>query len=128
MLKRYQIIRGKKVSGRHPQEVYRDTRKHQNHCLAPTRTMVLEYLQDPSPKAWKLYERDYLKLLQQWFDRNPSQFDELAGKALRTDVYIGCSCPTKTNPDVYKCHTVLALEFMKSNYPALEIELPEPTV
>jgi hypothetical protein len=41
------------------------------------------------------------------------------------DVWLGCNCPTAKNPDVRRCHTVLALQFMKERYPALEVRIPE---
>ena len=40
------------------------------------------------------------------------------------EVYLGCSCPTKKNPNVNHCHTVLALRFMSEHYPALDIVFP----
>jgi hypothetical protein len=39
-------------------------------------------------------------------------------------VYLGCSCPSRANPDVQRCHTVLALQFMKKKYPKLRVVLP----
>jgi hypothetical protein len=47
-----------------------------------------------------------------------------ADLANNNDVYLGCSCPTKRNPDVNRCHTVLALRFMKRKYPGLKVEIP----
>ena len=44
--------------------------------------------------------------------------------AKEKDVFLGCSCPTRKNPDVNRCHTVLALQFMKENFPELEVEFP----
>jgi hypothetical protein len=38
--------------------------------------------------------------------------------------HLGCSCPTAKNPDVMRCHTVLALRFMRAHYPALDIRYP----
>ena len=35
--------------------------------------------------------------------------------------------PPAKNPDVQRCHTVLALRFMMKRYPQLEVLLPEPS-
>ena len=42
----------------------------------------------------------------------------LAEEAKVSDVYLGCSCPTAKNPDVRRCHTVLALKFMHAHAPS----------
>ena len=52
--------------------------------------------------------------------------DPFDGLARRPDVYLGCSCPTKTNPDVRRCHTWLALEFIRERCPELDVRFPEP--
>jgi hypothetical protein len=51
-------------------------------------------------------------------------FDALAEQATGEDVYLGCSCPSRANPDVQRCHTVRALRFMKKKYPKLPVMLP----
>ena len=44
--------------------------------------------------------------------------------ARRHDVYLGCNCPTARQPDVLRCHTVLALAFLRERYPDLSVRLP----
>ena len=66
----------------------------------------------------------YLRNLEERWEADPTPFDDLSDLASSQNVYIGCSCPTAKNPDVKRCHTVLALRFMKERYPALEIEFP----
>lgn len=51
--------------------------------------------------------------------------DPFDGLARRPDVYLGCSCPTKTNPDVRRCHTWLALEFIRERCPDLDVRFTE---
>ena len=48
----------------------------------------------------------------------------LAALASERDVYLGCNCPTKANPRVDRCHTALALRFMKERFPELEVVFP----
>ena len=48
----------------------------------------------------------------------------LAQLATDNDVFLGCNCPTKKNPIPGRCHTYLALEFMKMKYPKLDVEIP----
>ena len=67
------------------------------HPLRPEGKMVEEYLSDPSPKAWKKLERDYLALIETRFKRDRTPYDELAELARTTDVYLLCSCPTQKN-------------------------------
>ena len=107
-----------------PVGIHKDTRKHQNHCLSPTPEMVKKYLSDPTAGAWTIFRSSYLELLEKHFAERKSEFDELANLAMKDDVYIGCSCPTKNNPSVYHCHTVLALQFMKEIYPQLTVVMP----
>ena len=52
------------------------------------------------------------------------RFDALAESAASSDVFIGCNCPTYANPDVNRCHTVLALSLMQRRYPQLAVEFP----
>ena len=40
------------------------------------------------------------------------------------DVLLGCSCPTKKQPDVNRRHTVQALAFMVERYPDLDVRFP----
>jgi hypothetical protein len=87
--------------------------------------MVVEYLHKPTDQTWENYGREYNLLLEHRFRTRRSEFDALAKLAMNTDVFLGCNCPTKKNPDVYRCHTVLALQFMKRKYPQLIVKFPE---
>lgn len=125
MLTRYKIYRGKRPEDDpKPDGICKDIRKHVKHVLAPTRPMVEAYFKDPSDKSWTSLKKDYLELLNNRFKGQKDKFDELAKLATENDVFIGCNCPTQKNPDINRCHTVLALEFMKERYPDLMIEFP----
>jgi len=100
-----------------------DTRKHTRHVLRPSAEIVGQYLANPTDGAWERFRRSYLELLEQRFREQRGPFDEIAALASEHDVNLGCNCPTKVNP-VDRCHTVLALKFMKEHYPALEIVFP----
>jgi hypothetical protein len=123
MLARYQIARGVPASAL-PKGIRQDTRKHTHHVLRPTEEMVAAYLAAPSESAWKRFAKDYRKLLAQRFAEDRGPFDAIAKLARETDVYLGCSCPTKRNPNVEHCHTVLALEFFARHYPDLDVRRP----
>ena len=126
MLARYKIFRGKPPAGaKLPDGIRQDTRKHTRHCLRPSEDIVAEYLADPSTDAWGRFESRYLRILEQRWQAEATPFDELAELAASENVYLGCSCPTAKNPDVARCHTVLALKFMQARYPALEVEFPK---
>ena len=122
MLSRYTMQRGKSptVAG-----VRMDTRMHTRHCLRPERKMVTRYLDPDDGYAWGDFRRDYLVLLRSRYKDDPQPFEELAERARHENVHLGCSCPTKKNPDVRHCHTVLALEFMKKKFPDLKVKLPK---
>jgi len=109
MLARYKIIRGKRPpSDPLPDGERQDTRwRCRKHPLRTTEAAVKRYLASPGEKAWRELRQAYLA--------------ELARKQ---DVFIGCSCPTKANPRLDRCHTWLALEFMKSKYPKLRVSFP----
>jgi len=125
MLGRYQIVRGKRPPGNPLPEGRRiDVRKHTSHVLRPNAKLVVEYLKRPDAAAWSRYTVSYLAELEQRFARDRSAFDALAEEARLADVYIGCNCPTKKNPDVRHCHTYLALGFMKKRYPKLVVVMP----
>jgi hypothetical protein len=93
------------------------------HCLRPTRAIVSQYLKNVSESAWRRYERLYRQILAKRFLGNRKLFDKLAAMARARDVFLGCYCPTKTNPNPDHCHTRLALKFMKEKYPDLDIDL-----
>ena len=66
----------------------------------------------------------HLALLRTRYGSDPTAFERVAKLARDQNVYLGCNCPTKHNPDVRRCHTVLALQFMAERFPDLQIELP----
>ena len=126
MLARYTIVRGKRPPDQPlPDGVRLDTRRHTRHCLRPKRDIVDAYLADPSEASWRTFRQAYLREIQLRYAADPAPFDQLAELAAREDVYLGCSCPTKKNPDVHRCHTVLALGFMRERYPQLKITMPD---
>ncbi len=126
MLARYHMKRGARTAEL-PSGTREDTRKHTRHVLRPTDAIVNVYLAHGDDAAWAKFERAYGALLKERFRKERERFDELAERAREGDVFIGCSCPTKKNPDVMRCHTVLALRFMKAMYPDLDVRFPHPT-
>ena len=84
----------------------------------------MAYLAAPSEPAWRKLRDAYLALLEERFGEDRAKFDKLARLAREQDVFLGCNCPTKKNPRVDRCHTYLALQFMKGKYPKLRVELP----
>ena len=127
MLARYSIERGRKLADyprRLREGTRQDTRKHTRHVLRPDTAEVTKYLDDPTDAAWARFEKAYLQALRERFLADPAPFDELAALAAEGDVYIGCNCPTAKNPDVRRCHTTLALGFMKKRYRDLKVSLP----
>lgn len=125
MLARYQIVRGRRPPENPlPQGVRVDIRKHTRHVLAPDPKSVERYLAAPDDRAWKHFRAAYLALLEQRFAAEPEPFVALAAQAMETDVHLGCNCSTAKNPDVHRCHTVVALEFMHARFPRLEVRMP----
>jgi hypothetical protein len=124
MLARYSMIRGAPASAL-PQGIRQDTRKHTHHILRPTQDLVAAYLAAPSEAAWRDFAGEYRAILDARFTDDRAPFDELAALAREHDVYLGCSCPTKANPDVRHCHTWLALKFMHHHYRDLDVRMPE---
>jgi hypothetical protein len=125
VLARYQILRGKRPPDDPlPSGVRLDVRKHVHHVLSPNAGSVVKLLDDPTPTAFRAFAREYEALLVARFREDRAPFDALAERASAEDVYIGCSCPTRKNPDVNRCHTVLALRFMKKKYPKLRVVFP----
>jgi hypothetical protein len=125
MLARYKMYRGRRPpSDPLPRGKRQDTRWRSSHPLRPTEEMVNAYLGAPSDKAWRTLRTAYLALLERRFREDRAAFDELAQLARDEDVFLGCSCPTQKNPRVDRCHTFLALQFMKRKYPDLRVELP----
>lgn len=125
MLSRYTLYRGPRPAGDPlPDGIRQDTRKHTRHILRPEAKMVTDYLRAPGEAAWRRFNRDYLALLDERFRTQRGAFDALASLAMENDVFLGCSCPTKRNPDPRHCHTFAALRFMKKKYPGLRVMLP----
>lgn len=125
MLARYQIVRGKRPAADPlPPGRRVDTRKHTRHCLRPESAQVENLFQDMSAAGFARFAESYRATLEARLARDRSPFDALAEQAQREDVYLGCSCPTQKNPDVKRCHTVLALRFMRAHYPKLKVVFP----
>ena len=83
-----------------------------------------DFLAAPGEQAWSHFRTAYLDLLERRFIEDRAPFDNLAGLAKTTDIYLGCSCPTELNPRVDHCHTFLALQFMRRKYSSLSVRLP----
>lgn len=125
MLARYRIVRGKRPPGDPlPDGVRIDTRAHRRHALSPEPRAVKALLAEQSEAQFRAFARSYEALLERRFADDRAPFDALARAALSADVYLGCNCPTRRNPDVRRCHTVLALRFMHRKYPKLRVQLP----
>jgi uncharacterized protein YeaO (DUF488 family) len=126
MLTRYRIVRGRRPPDDPlPQGVRLDVRKHTRHVLRPDSEMVETFLAAPTDaERWHTFGERYRELLHARWAADRAPFDALAELARSRDVYLGCSCPTNKQPDVHKCHTVLALRFMQAQYPDLDIVLP----
>jgi len=122
MIARYRIVRGRRsVDDPLPPGVRQDTRKHTRHVLSPTPEMVERFLEAPNERGFARFERAYLELLSRRFEKQRAAFDALAALAGRKDVYLGCNCPTAKQPEVRRCHTWLALGFLRKHYPDLEV-------
>lgn len=126
MLARYTMYRRRpKDAGPLPEGIRQDSRWRTKHILRPTQEIVEPYLTDSTDEGWESFRSAYLALLEERYQTEPTAFAKLAKLATENAVYIGCSCPTKKNPDVYRCHTVLALEFMQQKFPDLEVVFPQ---
>lgn len=122
MLARYRIVRGRRSPDEPlPEGVRVDTRKHTRHVLRPTPELVAQALEGGDFEGFRA---SYLALLDARFAEDRAPFDALADQARLDDVYLGCSCPTARQPDVRRCHTALALSWMKRRYPELEVREP----
>jgi hypothetical protein len=125
VLARYQIVRGRRDSRAPlPTGTREDTRKHTRHPLRPSAELVTALFADPSERGFLAFRMGYLALLSARFESERKSFDQLAERAHRGAVYIGCNCPTARQPDVSRCHTFLALEFMARAYPELDVVRP----
>ncbi len=126
MLSRYRIVRGRRPPGEPaPQGVVQDTRKHTRHVLRPAAEAVDALLADPSAAAFRRFRGAYLRLLRERFRADRAPFDRLVALATESDVFLGCNCPTQRQPDVRRCHTWLALEFLREAYPGLVVVFPD---
>lgn len=123
MLTRYRMARGVSAAEL-PQGVRQDTRKHTRHVLRPVAKDVREFLENPTDEVWRVAMDHYRAELERRFDEDRAPFDALAELARHEDVHLGCSCPTKKVPDVRRCHTWTALEFMHERYPDLDVRMP----
>lgn len=124
MLARYRIVRGERPPGDPlPEGAREDTRAHTRHVLRPPGDLVQAYLSDPEG-GWDAFRAGYIEALEGRFADDPGPFEALAERARRGDVHLGCNCPTKRQPDVRRCHTLLALEFMKRRFEDLEVRFP----
>ncbi len=124
MLARYTIVRGAPASSL-PDGVRQDTRKHTSHVLRPSAEIVESVLgRGASEEAWRSYPARYRALLDERFAQDRAPFDLIAKMARFHDVWLGSNCPTKKQPDVTRCHTVLALAWMKERYPELDVRMP----
>jgi len=125
MLGRYRMVRGARPPDDPlPEGSRQDTRKHTRHVLRPDAERVRAFLERPGEAAWTEFAAAYRTLLSDRFAADPRPFAAIAALASSGDVWLGCSCPTAKNPDVRRCHTVLALEFFAAHYPDLTVVLP----
>ena len=128
MLGRYRIVRGvRPADDPLPSGVRQDTRKHTRHVLRPDAEAVERYLARPDDEAWERFAADYRATLEARMRAQGLNFDVVADLAREGDLWLGCSCPTAANPDVRRCHTFLALEFMAERYPDLQVVWPTAT-
>lgn len=123
MLGRYQLKRGAPAEDL-PRGVRQDTCKHTRHVLRPPAEIVSAYLASPTEEAWTEFAAAYRAALDRRFATERARFDELAELARTDDVWLGCSCPTRKSPSAQRCHTWVALEYMKERYPDLEVRFP----
>lgn len=123
MLGRYSMKRGVPKSEL-PAGRRQDARKHTKHVLRPAAENVEAYLS--GEMSWDAFAEAYRSLVERRMREDRAPFDALAALARQTDVWLGCSCPTKQNPDVRRCHTWLALEQMAAAYPDLDVRFPDP--
>jgi|SRR5688572_29090972 len=125
MLARYRIVRGRRPDDDPlPDGVRQDTRKHTRHVLRPSAELVAALLADSSERSFRRFASAYRALLEERFGSERERFDELARLAREQHVYLGCNCPTERQPDVRRCHTALALAFLRERYPDLDVREP----
>lgn len=128
MLGRYRIVRGRRPPDDPlPDGARQDTRKHTHHVLRPDSDAVRAFLARPDDAAFRRFAAGYRALLARRIAADPRPFAALAERAREQHVWLGCSCPTAKNPDVWRCHTVLALRFFAERFPDVEIAWPGPS-
>ena len=126
MLARYTIYRRRpKDAPPLPDGIRQDTRWRTKHVLRPQQETVEEFLTDPSDAAWHDFKEAYTTSLVTRFQENREPFEQLARLASEHDVFLGCNCPTRKNPNVQHCHTYPGLVFMKEAFPELHVVLPD---
>lgn len=126
MLTRYQIIRGRRAPDDPlPVGVRSDTRKHTRSPFRPDADEVAALLEARTDAAFATFARAYRGLLKQRFALDAEPFNAVAEQARGEDVFLGCNCPTDKNPDIRRCHTWLALEFMAERFPDLDVRFPD---
>lgn len=126
MLSRYTMYRRRPPdAGPLPEGIRKDTRWRTSHILRPDQQMVEQFLASPDAAGWQKFREAYLELLADRLAADRAPFAELARQASQEDVYLGCNCPTRKNPDVRHCHTWLALEFMRQEFPSLDVVFPD---
>lgn len=126
LLSRYKIYRGTRPKEDPlPAGIRQDIRKHiKGHCLHPDAAEVSAYLSNPTAAAWRTFKQMYMNCLEERYKKDPAPFKKVAESARKSDVYLGCNCPTAKNPDLRRCHTFLALQFMHKKFPSLKVKFP----
>src|SRR3954471_24489849 len=95
MIGRYRIVRGvRSADDPLPEGQRQDTRKHTRHILRPSADLVTPFLRQPSASGFASFRAGYLRLLEERFRRDRKPFDALYELARRSDVFLGCNCPT----------------------------------
>ena len=125
-LRRYQMRRGLALADMAPalrEGERQDTRKHTKHPLRPEADAVAAALEGRID--WDAFADRYSAAVRARRADDPAPYDALAELARERDVFLGCSCPTRKQPDVHRCHTVLALRLMAEWYPDLDVRLPD---
>jgi len=120
VLARYQIVRGKRPEGNPlPEGVRVDIRKHTKHFLRPTRQRR-GVPERPGRRAFRQFSARYDPTCRPVSPKNGARSTP-CGTGRKRRRLPRMHCPTRTNPEVTRCHTVLALGFMKRKYPRLPI-------
>ncbi len=89
--------------------------------LRPDADAVEAFLARPDAEAFGVFRVRYEATVARRFAEDRTPFDALAALAREGEVFLGCACPTKRQAHPERCHTALALAFMKTHYPDLRI-------